>query len=40
MYLIEAESFEFGAPLSRPVELAMDRLVDHLVAADQPASTQ
>jgi len=36
VYLIEAESFEFGAPLSGPVERAMDRLVDHLVAADQP----
>jgi hydrogenase maturation protease len=39
VYLIEAESFEFGAPLSRPVELAMDRLVDHLVPAEQPART-
>jgi len=38
VYLIEAESFEFGAPLSSPVERAMDRLVDHLVAADHPAS--
>jgi len=33
VYLIEAGSFEFGAPLSQPVELAMDRLVDHLVGA-------
>ena len=40
VYLIEAESFEFGAPLSPPVELTMDRLVDHLVSADQPARAQ
>ncbi len=39
VYLIEAGSFEFGVPLSQPVERAMDRLVGHLVAADQPART-
>ena len=39
VYLIEADSFEFGAPLSPPVERAMDRLVDHLVTAEQPART-
>ena len=37
VYLIEAASFEFGAPLSDAVELAMDRLVEHLVAVEEPA---
>jgi hydrogenase maturation protease len=31
VYLIEAESLEFGAPLSATVSTAMDRLVDRLV---------
>ncbi len=32
VYLIEAAQLEFGTPLSEPVEAAMERLVDHLVA--------
>jgi hydrogenase maturation protease len=32
VYLIEAESLEFGAPLSDTVAAAMDRLVDRLLA--------
>ena len=39
VYLIEAASFEFGAPLSEPVELAMERLVDHLVGVEEGATT-
>ena len=31
VYLIEAESFEFGAPLSATVDGAADRLVDRLL---------
>ena len=31
VYLIEAESLEFGEPLSATVSAAMDRLVDRLV---------
>jgi len=31
VYLIEAESLEFGQPLPPRVEAAMDRLVDRLV---------
>ncbi len=31
VYLIEAESFGFGDPLSEPVDAAADRLVDRLV---------
>ena len=31
VYLIEAEAFEFGAPLSDTVAAAMDRLVDRLL---------
>jgi hydrogenase maturation protease len=31
VYLIEAESLEFGAPLSDSVAAAMDRLVDRLI---------
>ena len=32
VYLIEAEAFEFGAPLSATVDAAADRLVDRLLA--------
>jgi hydrogenase maturation protease len=32
VYLIEAGGFEFGAPLTAPVEAALDELVDHLLA--------
>lgn len=31
VYLIEAAGFDFGEPLSPPVEMAMERLVDHLL---------
>jgi hydrogenase maturation protease len=37
VYLIEAGGFEFGAPLTAAVELAMDELVEHL--ACQPSGT-
>lgn len=43
VYLIEAGSFEFGAPLTPAVDAAMDRLVDHLIEhelADVPSSAE
>jgi len=33
VYLIEAGSFEFGAPLTPAVDAAVDRLVEHLCAS-------
>lgn len=34
VYLIEAASFELGAPLSAPAEAAVDRLVERLVSPE------
>ena len=34
VFLVEAASLEFGAPLSAPVEAAMDRLVELLLAGE------
>jgi hydrogenase maturation protease len=34
VYLVEAATLEFGAPLSPVVDAATDRLVDHLVTVD------